>query len=243
MASMQSWHDECAAGRCDPVQARYWQEKPAEEFYLVGADPYQINNLINSPEQAAAIEHLREEMMEKMVETRDAGLIPEGMYSWLPGGRTVYDYVQSDEYPVERVLEAALLATSRDASQLDLLVELMDDPHPVIRYWAATGCLILGQEAVSAMQKLLELLSDSAADVRVIAAEALGDLGEVDAATRVLGDVLENGNHYEALSAITSLEVFARTRKLSGEQVKEMISGPQTEDAERIVDWIQKLPG
>ena len=241
MASMKAWHDECVSGRCTSIQARYWQEKPGEEFYAVGDDPYQINNLIDDSSYADVIAKMRQTLREKIIETRDAGLIPEGMYAWLAGGTTVYEYTHSQSYPIERVLHVATIATSGDPSKLQELTEFLEDPHPVIRYWAATGCLVLKGEAVPVKQKLLALLDDSAADVRVVAAEALGNLGEVETATRTLVDVLQNGNEYEALAAITVLELFARSNLLPVERVKELTTGPLAADSQRVFDWIQSL--
>ena len=121
------------------------------------------------------------------------------------------------------------------------MTRLLDDPHPVIRYWAATGCLVLKDEAAPARQKLMALLEDSAADVRVVAAEALGNLGEADRALRTLGEVLKTGNDYEVLAALNVLELFARKKLLPLEQVKELVSGEYPEPLGRVVDWIQSL--
>jgi arylsulfatase A-like enzyme len=241
MPSMQAWYDEFAAGRCNPVQARYWQEKPGEEFYVIADDPFQVNNLVDDPQHARAIADLRETLRKRIVETRDAGLIPEGMYPELTGDGTVYEYAQSNAYPIETVLEVATMATSREAAKLPELIAAMDDAHPVVRYWAATGCLVLGDKAAPAKPRLLALLDDPAADVRVVAAEALSHLGEVEPATRALTEVLETGNEYEILAAITVLELFARSKLLPAERVKALVPKKPPGVAARVYDWIQSL--
>lgn len=241
MASMNAWHDACASGECTSIQNRYWQEKPAEEFYLVRDDPFQVNNSIDVSSYADIITEMQHTLRDKLIETRDAGLIPEGMYSWLPGDRTVHEYAQSESYPIEQVVHVATIATSRDSSHLAELAGLLDDPHPVIRYWAVTGCLVLRDQAAPLKDKLRELLGDTAADIRVVAAEALGNLGDVEAATATLADVLRNGNPYEALAAITVVELFARSHLLPIERAKELVAGTGTPDAQRVFDWIQSL--
>ena len=55
LPSMRSWHASFAAGRCNPVQARYWGPKPPEELYDVAADPFEIRNLADDPRQAARL--------------------------------------------------------------------------------------------------------------------------------------------------------------------------------------------
>jgi hypothetical protein len=241
MPSMRAWYDEYTAGRCNPVQARYWQEKPGEEFYVIAGDPFQVNNLIDDPQHADVIAKLRQTLKTRILETRDAGLIPEGMYPLLAGDKTVYEYAQSDAYPIRAVLEVATMATSRDASKLPELMTALDDAHPVVRYWAATGCLVLKGEAAPAKPRLLALLDDPVADVRVVAAEALSHLGEVERATRTLADVLDTGNEYEILAAITALELFARSKLLPAKRVRALVEKKPPGVAERVFNWIQSL--
>ena len=45
MPATRSWEKEYLEGRCNEVQSRFWQEKPAEELYDVKADPHNVNNL------------------------------------------------------------------------------------------------------------------------------------------------------------------------------------------------------
>ena len=153
----------------------------------------------------------------------------------------MYEYAQSDAYPIRAVLAVATMATSRDASKLPELLTAMDDPHPVVRYWAATGCLVLKDKAAPAKRKLLALLDDPAADVRVVAAEALSHLGEIERATQALSDVLDTGNEYEVLAAITVLELFARSKLLPAERVRELVKEKPPGVAGRVFDWIQSL--
>ncbi len=241
LMSMQSWYDSFQDGRCNAVQARYWQEKPSEEFYVIADDPYQINNLIDAPEYRREIDQLRQTLHDEILKTGDAGLIPEGMYERLRGDLTLYDYAQGDDYPAKRVLEAATLGTARASSKLGDLIDLMDDSYPPIRYWAATGCLILKDQAAQAREPLLALLEDSNFDVRVVAAEALGYLGEVEAATVVLAVVLKSGNDYETLAALTAIENFARAGLLSIDQAQAFAQRNYPEPVNRVATWINSL--
>jgi uncharacterized sulfatase len=65
------------AGELSPVNAGYFQPKPAEEFYDLDADPWELDNLISSPEHQQAVAEMREELDKWIVQTDDLGRFPE----------------------------------------------------------------------------------------------------------------------------------------------------------------------
>jgi HEAT repeat protein len=79
-----------------------------------------------------------------------------------------------------------------------------------VRYWAATGCLILGDRAAPARAKLQERLADEWTDVRVVAAESLAHLGGAADAAKVVVAALKSANPHEALAAQNTLEYMWR---------------------------------
>src|SRR5690606_30656080 len=112
----RSWFAEYQAGRTNEAQSAYWQPKPAEELYDLTADPYELNNLVASQPDRSLLNVMRQQLRQRMVELRDPGFIPEGMYEHLAGEQTIYEYAQSEAYPIERIVEIADQATGRDAS-------------------------------------------------------------------------------------------------------------------------------
>jgi arylsulfatase A-like enzyme len=206
LPSMRSWHAAFEAGQCNEVQARYWGEKPSEELYDVSADPFEIRNLAADPRHVERVAQMRRKLRAEMIATRDTGFIPEGMLARLAGDKTVYDYAQSAAYPIERIVDLADKATSRDAAVLDDLATALRDPHPVIRYWGAIGCLVLKEKSAPLKTRLQAALSDLSADVRIAAAEALGYHGQAEPAASSLAAVLQNGNLYEPLAALNALD-------------------------------------
>ncbi len=210
MPGMGSWYDAFKQGRTNAVQARYWLPKPAEELYRIEGDTYELRTLTGSAAESGRRESLRSALRAKLVATRDTGFIPEGMFDRLRGAGTIYDYAQSSAYPVERIVDLADRATSRDPQWLTELQAAADDPHPVIRYWAAVGALILQQHAAPLKSRLLSLVRDEVADVRVVAAEALGYHGEAERALHALIEVMNTGRPDEVLSALNSLEYMWR---------------------------------
>lgn len=249
LPSMRSWFDEFTAGRCNDVQAAYWKPKPAEEFYLLAGDPFEIHdrfeihNRIAEPQYTARIAKLKAALRAEILKTRDTGFIPEGMFARLAGDGTVYDYAQSQAYPLERILDLADKASERNAANLPKFLTALGDKHPVIRYWAATGCLILGDKAAGAKAKLRELQGDPSHDVRVVAAEAIALLGERKAAAQTIADVLKNGNKHEALAAQNALDFMWKAGTITLPQAQTLVRDLKfSEPADRIPRYLLSQP-
>jgi len=241
--SMRSWHAAFEAGKCNPIQAAYWLPKSSEELYDLRVDPHEVSNLADTPEQAARLEAMRAELRREMLATRDTGFIPEGMYARLAEGRTLLEYAQSSDYPLEQVIDLADKATSRSIADLPELINALADPEPLLRYWAATGCLILGEAAKPARQALLVLLTDAWPDVRGVAAEALAHLGDKDAARQALAGVLKEGNLHEALAVQNSVEYLWRAGLLTKAEALGLLESRQlAEPGDRIPALLRAAP-
>lgn len=223
MPSMGSWYEAYKSGECNPVQARYWQEKPSEEFYDIQTDPYDVNNLIADPKHADRIESMRKTLRDEMVSMRDTGLIPEAMFAKLAGDGTLYDYAQSTAYPIRRIVRVADLASSRDVASLDKLMAACDDDHPVVRYWGATGCLILKEKAGPAKSKLKAMTKDKWPVIRVVAAEALSYLGESKLALDTLEPIVQSDVEYDVLAAMNSMDYMMQAGNISPAQINDVM--------------------
>jgi hypothetical protein len=235
LPSMRSWHEAFLAGKCDPVQTAYWRPKPPEEFYALAGDPHEVRNLAGQPAVAAAQRTLAAKLRAHLIATRDTGFIPEGMAQRLAGAGDLIAYARSPAYPIERVVDLADLAAARDPRHLTALQAALADAHPVLRYWGAQGCLILGAQAAPARAALLAALRDESADVRVAAAEALGHLGELDPALAALGDVIGGGSPAEVLAALNALDFLWLDGRAPLARVQAMVRGLKlAEPADRI---------
>ena len=223
LPSMASWYEAYINGECNPVQARYWQTKPSEEFYDLKKDPYDIKNLIGKTSQKARIAKLREALDAHLIATRDTGFIPESMFGDLAGDATLYDYAQSEAYPIERIVRTANLASEKNAKDVPALIKACNANHPVLRYWGATGLLIRQADAAPAKDTLLALLEDDYAAVRVAAAEALGYLGSTEKALTTLALVLDSENRYATLAALNTLDFMYQAGHVPIDTIKKMV--------------------
>jgi len=229
--SCKSWEDAYKAGECNKVQSAFWEQKPAEELYDVIIDPWEVNNLATDPEYATVLKRMREETVRWMSEIHDTGLMPEGELSTRNSEQPSFDFVHSDAYPVKKILYAANISTMRDKTKLDEIIGFIHHDNSVIRYWGATGCLILGSEAVMATNDLIELLTDKNPDVKITAAEALCNLGKSEIAAPFLIEALKDENLMVRVHAMNSLEIIGGdVAKASIPTVKQVIGNREGRD-------------
>jgi hypothetical protein len=205
------------------------------ELYAIASDPFEIRNLAADPAHASRLREMDAILNGEMISTRDTGFIPEGMFERLAGDKTIYDYAQSDAYPIERIVKLAGLATSREAATLPEMLKAMQDPHPVIRYWGVTGCLVLQEKAKPAATALKARLQDEYADVRVVAAEALAWTGDAESAQAALQEVITTGRPYETLAALNALDALVQAGRIPKDQAQALVRPLQfKEPADRI---------
>jgi arylsulfatase A-like enzyme len=224
MPATLSWEKEYRAGRCNPVQSVFWREKPTEELYDESSDRYEIHNLIDDPALAPVVERLRKALRDQLIENRDAGFLPESQLAEMAkSAGSVYAATHDPaKYPIERIVEAADLASRRDAKDVAKLIEFAKDANETVRYWAAVGCCVRGSSAKDATAAMEALSKDASAAVRIAANEAMVRFGQsdklhplVDEMANETGDPLLAANTLEALGDLAkpaANEIAARVK-------------------------------
>ena len=183
----QSWARIAAEGKLTAATARFWGEKPTEELYDMHADPDNVHNLARTAAHRSTLDRMRARLRQRMVEIQDNGLLPEG--SALEG----YDASRvPGAWPVERVLDLALLASERDVANLPKFIEALGDASEPIRWWAAQGCALLREKSGPAEAALRQRLNDTSGAVAVAVAEALARQGHTEAALSTLEQLAQN---------------------------------------------------
>jgi arylsulfatase A-like enzyme len=247
LPSMRAWYRAFETGDLVPEQARYWREKPGEEFYRMNGDPFQIQNRIEDSGEMEKIDAMRETLDAEILASRDAGFIPEGMATRLAGDQTMFEYARSHAYPLAKILAVANLASERDSANVPAFTKALADSHPVVRYWGATGCLILKARAREAKPALIAGLEDEMADVRTVCAEALGHLEDHeppigDRPLETLAAILDSGNRAEVLAAQNAIDFMAKEGNIPLARAKETLSRKKrTEPLQRIPAYVATL--
>ena len=148
-----------------------------------------------------------------MIENRDLGVVPEPMlYEMTGDGRkhaTLYEYGQSDDYPVEQILNAAKLASAGGPDQLATYLDYLQSREPAIRYWGAYALFynrISQPNVVAALTAMIE--NDEFATNRIMAAQALAWCGDADAAFQAIMNEIdpEEMNAYVLVFALNAFQ-------------------------------------
>jgi N-sulfoglucosamine sulfohydrolase len=202
---MQSWSDEYEAGNLTAEQATFFEPRPAEELYDIRIDPFGLVNLVGKPEFADKLKELSAALTGWQVEQRDAGLIPESMLTELDEQGVIRDYVVSESYPVDEVVNLAQMAGARDAANLDVFLVQLQSGHPVKSYWAATGLLLLGEGAEPALPAIVDVLDRVEPWTGIVLAEILLGLDQRAVATGYLERVLRSDNLMVRLQAMETI--------------------------------------
>ena len=224
--SMASWQAAYEAGELNEAQSAFWEPKPPEELYDVTTDPHNVRNLADDPQYQTDLERLRGAEATWVRRIRDAGFLPEAemMARAQEQGTTIYEMMRPRGLPLERIIETAELASNGNPDNLNELIIRLSDEEAAVRYWAATGCAILGDQAKLAQPTLEAHLNDPSSSVAVACAEALYYLGETDEPVSTLTRVLEDGNEMARVHAVNVL-------KLMGDDAR-----PALEAAQHILD-------
>jgi N-sulfoglucosamine sulfohydrolase len=211
-ANWNAWENHFDQGNGDPVQSQFYQSKPLIELFDTEADPWHVTNLAADPAQRGRIDALSRDLDAWMVETRDTGLIPEPLVPDLAGPghfhKTLYEYAQSDAYPVAELLEIAKQAAQGDPEKTDQYLACTSHAHPVARHHGAYALFLTHNDDAAVQDALRKMIAgDPMPANRIMAAQALGRCGDPDTAYQSLRKEIDaTGNGYVFLYALNALQ-------------------------------------
>ena len=203
-ASMRAWEQLHHQGKLSgPTERFFAVPKPSEELYDVQADPWQVRNLAGDPAYAQEITRLRGALVAQMRAAGDLGLLPERELHARSAATSPYAIATDSRLnPFDALEAAANLANRLDPKSTPELAALLRAEDPAVRWWGALGLVGLGTAAGPAKPALLAAIRDTSPDVRLAAAEALIQMGEVEPALAVLEAALRADDIFGRFSAL-----------------------------------------
>ncbi len=216
--SIGSWEKAYLNGECNETQSAFWKTKPVEELYDTENDPWEVKNLAAELNYSDVLVRMRAANKAWVTTIYDTGFIPEADRVDRAAEMPLYDYMRSGKVNLDEIINAAEIATLGELENLETLKGFLKSNESAVRYWGATGLLILGDRAKPAIDELKTACSDYSANVVSVAAEALYNLGEKETAKKALLSVLENPNEMARCHALNVIDCI-------NENSKEMING------------------
>jgi arylsulfatase A-like enzyme len=217
LPSTPVWEQMYKDGKLKAPQTYFWETKPAEELYDLQADPDEVQNLASSGHHRATLERFRKAHHANELEVKDLGLLPEGEIHQRAKGSTPYEMGHDPiQYPFDKILAAADLATSMQPGVTGKLQSAMQNADSGVRYWGTMGALMRGTGEVARLRPaMLKALTDISPHVRIAAAEALGRYGsvqDVKSAMTVLMKLAnaQETNAYIAIHALNAIDAIGR---------------------------------
>lgn len=223
-----SQYREYQAGRTNALQSEIFRSQPYEELYDTREDPYEINNLAGLPAYSDKLSEMRGKLDRHILGSRDAGFVPEPLMAEIDRdpGTTIYDYCQSEEYPLEELMELAALAARQDPANIPDLTANLDHEDPSMRYWAILGLRMLGKDATPALTHIEPALDDPEASVRITAMMALGNTGQIGLALELLvKEAKAASTDAHANWALQGIKYLDAPQAIKGIAEKELVRG------------------
>ena len=221
-ASMRSWEETCRSGDCTEIQQAHWLPKPAEELYDTQTDPWEVHNLAGDPAYAEVLTRMRGALRSWILEVKDTGFIPEADLIERTGHMPAYVYMRRADVPLERIVDAADTAVTATPEDLPALLSFMDADGAAVRYWGATGLLILGEASREVEAELRQAVDDPSVSVAIVAGEALHRLGSESAGRRALLRGLTSANPMARTHAMNAVESLGLASKVIRQAVISM---------------------
>lgn len=220
-------------------QQAMWEPRPAEELFDTEKDPWELTNLIHSPDHQALAQRLRRALYDWMLQIYDTGLFPEPEMHRRAKQTTPFVMARSDPSVFQTLMQAAQTVGSSDASPA-LLIDRLRHSDPAVRYWTviALAQRSLTQETTLAAQFLL---TDKVPSVRYAAAGLLASKTDDSRPLRVLIQGLSDPEATVALYAARELENLGRKAKPALREItrarQQNFNSERSGDYKMFIDW------
>jgi uncharacterized sulfatase len=239
--STQAWEKLHLAGKLHGPSARFFAPKKAvEELYDVQSDPWEVNNLADNPQFSDELMRMRVLLAQEMKLAGDLGMLPEREMHARAHHSTPWNIATDPQAnPLDALIRAADLANRATVEQIEPLITILQDSDSAVRWWGAIGLVTLGAKAAPARSALEAALSDTSPDVRVAAAEALANIGELARALSVLETELRDENVFVRLTALN----FAHRLGARALPLLPAIKNAESKNTEHkdVVDYINRM--
>ena len=220
-------------------QQAMWVARVPEELYDTDTDPWELTNLINSPNHQTTARRLRTALLEWMLETYDTGLFPEPEMHRRASGTTPYDMERSGQSRLQETLAAANTVGSSD-SQAAALGDRLGHRDSAVRFWTVMALAQL-PETPELNPAVRSLLTDKNPSVRYASAGLLARWTSDSESLQVLIRGLDDREETAALYAARELEHLGSKAQPVLNEIRQArqanVGSGRSKDYKMFIDW------
>ncbi|MDA8774633.1 sulfatase-like hydrolase/transferase [Opitutales bacterium] len=194
----------------DQQSLPFAHRRPSEELYDLQRDPHEMVNLAIDSKHHERLVAMRKVLQQRMMATRDMGLIPEPILEDVgrEAGNKYLAFLKKDRGKQTRRLIDVI--TAGEANESEKLMGFAKSPDPSTRYWAAVWLGV--NKTAESKSTLLELTNDSVPTVRVAAARALCEFGDLSH-LNLLVEHIQDPNLLVGMFALRAIEELGNAGK------------------------------
>jgi len=173
MLGYWEWDSLYREGQLNPIQAAFFETKPAEMLYDLSKDPYETNNLVDEPAYQQQLGDLRQALNQWIKGMPDLSFYPEHALIEQAFDNPVV-FGQANQQAISRYVDIADLQLEDFEVAKSQIEQTLESSDPWERYWALIVCSSFGEEARELLPAI-KLASDDPEPInRARAAEYLG---------------------------------------------------------------------
>lgn len=175
-AIKQQMRNDLADNKLNDIQRGIFEPRPAEFFYNLEKDPWELSNLVNDPASQGLLNTFRSELDKRVLQSRDILFLPEYEIREISKYTTPYEYrLDEKKYPFTQIYNVASLSGKKGVAIANKQVEYLTNPNKIVRYWAVVGLRsqsaeILTSLSKNAREKILASIKDTYPPVSITAA-------------------------------------------------------------------------
>jgi N-sulfoglucosamine sulfohydrolase len=236
---MQALQGSRQKGGGTEAQEAMWVSRAPEELYDTSADPWELTNLIQSPDHQIIAQRLRKALHKWMLQICDTGLFPEPEMHRRASGTTPYDMARSDRPVLQEIMAAAEPLAETNAVN-STLIDRLGSADPAVRYWTVIALAQMppAEEATAAARSLLK---DPNPSVRYASAGLLAQRSAERMPLQVLIKGLHDQEESAALYAARELELLGNRAQAVLNDIKQAkqanFNSSRSNDYKMFVDW------
>lgn len=236
-----------AEGKLSPIAAQFMaSSRPVEELYDIQNDPHETKNLAIDPKFKKILQRLRKAHKKHFFAILDTGLIPELELLRLEkelGNR--YDILRqpSGKKLIERLYKIHSIAVAAQPKDFAKLSKSLKDENASIRYWAAIGLGNIKTKATQTAPLLIAATKDTSPAVRIMAANALCEIGMEQKGLPVLIDEVTGKNEWARLLAAEQLDNMGEKARPAIDALKKAITLKGNKYVTRVAEHTLKELG